>query len=480
MSRCLRILIRCLVPFGLSLIMLGWFFAYLQTARVLAATITVDGTTCTLPNAILSANQDTAIGGCASGSGNDVLSLTSSLYQFSAPYGTSNFALPPITSSILIEGNGAVIQRDPSASSSFGIFHIEKGSLTLTNLTVRNGSEFGGIDVEEGSLVLSRTQVISNSGFNGGGIGGFGTLLVAESVIKENEATNIGGGIDFEGTLMIVDSMILSNTASTGGGIVFAHPDQPAQIIRSTIAYNKNGGIATGFKGQIQIINSTISGNDDGLLMGIGDPGRTNTIAITHTTITSNTTAGVVDNDEQCNGCIFTYTSSILSNNGYNGSNWLDCNLGSNFVAVSGGYNVLGKVDSNNCPFVSTDITDTLPLLNPLQANGGKTWTHAPQSNSPAIELVPVNINGCKSSITLDQRGAVRADGVNRGGAKCDSGAYEGDSNQTPTLVGVLSMRGSTPKSFPWRQGLGIGLLFLTLWATHWAVRHRIICGCAK
>ena len=41
-----------------------------------AATITVDGTTCTLADAITAANNDTATGGCSAGSGVDTLTLT--------------------------------------------------------------------------------------------------------------------------------------------------------------------------------------------------------------------------------------------------------------------------------------------------------------------------------------------------------------------------------------------------------------------
>lgn len=35
-------------------------------------------------------------------------------------------------------------------------------------------------------------------------------------------------------------------------------------------------------------------------------------------------------------------------------------------------------------------------------------------------------------------------------------------------------------RSFPWRQSLGTVLLVISLWGTRWAVRRRIICGCAK
>ena len=43
---------------------------------VFAAGITVDGVTCTLVDAVRSANSDAAFGGCAAGSGDDLITLT--------------------------------------------------------------------------------------------------------------------------------------------------------------------------------------------------------------------------------------------------------------------------------------------------------------------------------------------------------------------------------------------------------------------
>lgn len=47
----------------------------LNGAQAQAATITVDGATCTLVDAIDAANSDTATGGCPAGSGADTIEL---------------------------------------------------------------------------------------------------------------------------------------------------------------------------------------------------------------------------------------------------------------------------------------------------------------------------------------------------------------------------------------------------------------------
>ena len=78
-----------------------------QVAR--AATISVGGG-CTLVDAITAANIDTATGSCSAGSGDDVIVLESgatyNLDTVNNPqYGPTG--LPPITSTVTIQGNGA-------------------------------------------------------------------------------------------------------------------------------------------------------------------------------------------------------------------------------------------------------------------------------------------------------------------------------------------------------------------------------------
>ena len=92
--------------------------------------------------------------------------------------------------------------------------------------------------------------------------------------------------------------------------------------------------------------------------------------------------------------------------------------------------------------------------LQGLAPNGGPTKTMALASPSPAIDAIPLNKNGCTLDTSVDQRGAVRASGMDRGGAGCDIGAFEYGSNQTPTVVSLKSL---TAAAHP-AQGLLIGL----------------------
>jgi hypothetical protein len=72
--------------------------------------------------------------------------------------------------------------------------------------------------------------------------------------------------------------------------------------------------------------------------------------------------------------------------------------------------------DTNSCGLNATgDLTNTNPLLGPLQDNGGNTLTHALLFGSPAIDAG--DNNGCPRT---DQRGWLRPFG-----RACDIGAFE-------------------------------------------------------
>src|SRR5215211_7416831 len=94
------------------------------------------GLTRELINAINTANTT---------SGADTIALAPGcVYQLIGPHNSDDGAngLPSITSPIIINGNGATILRTTSSPTPpFRIFRvIAGGELTLSNLTVRNGS----------------------------------------------------------------------------------------------------------------------------------------------------------------------------------------------------------------------------------------------------------------------------------------------------------------------------------------------------
>ena len=135
--------------------------AYLAVAEPTApmTTITVNSTSpviaddglCTLPEAIISANTQTASGSlpgeCPAGSigGNIIVLQSAATYTLvaahNASYGLNG--LPAVTSVIIISGNGAIIEN--AGATNFRLFYISSaGNLTLKNLTVRKGPAKGG------------------------------------------------------------------------------------------------------------------------------------------------------------------------------------------------------------------------------------------------------------------------------------------------------------------------------------------------
>lgn len=144
--------------------------ATLPTAQAgLPATIDVNDT-CTLQNAIRSANQDASIGGCQQGGGNDIIILpadsTISLTQAEvdgAQYGASG--LPLVTSNITIQGNGSTVQRvtaTDTGSDRFRILALEAGNssanLTINSMTLRNGFAYDDSDGGYGGAIYAGTD----------------------------------------------------------------------------------------------------------------------------------------------------------------------------------------------------------------------------------------------------------------------------------------------------------------------------------
>ncbi len=246
---------------------------------VLAGTITVDNTTCTLIDAITTANTDTNTGGCTiSGTvgGADTIELpansTINLTEVNSSYLGDN-GLPVISSTITIAGNGAIIQRSDVAPS-FRIMSVNSsGNLTLNDVTLSNGKTSGSSD--------------------GGAVWNGGTMLISRSIISGNATSGFGagGGVYSRGnittaTLTINNSTISNNSATgtfgRGGGVYNRAASAPAvlTINNSTISGNsvnnsraRGGGVfnrAINAAATVTLNNSTISGNSADGIFGRG------------------------------------------------------------------------------------------------------------------------------------------------------------------------------------------------------------------
>jgi hypothetical protein len=252
-----------------------------------------------------------------------------------------------------------------------GIYNAFLGMVTLTNSTVSGNSPAGIANY--GRLTLTNSTVSGNMG----GIFNSATVTVSNSTISGN--VGLGGISNQGGSVTISNSTISGNAANgslTAGGIAnvaFFGNDATVLLLNCTIANNTansndwtgsqllNGHIGIGMsRATIQLRNTIIS----------GDGQRPNLFADTCGTFTSQ------------------------------GHNLSDDN-GSGFLNGPG------------------DLTNTNPLLGPLQDNSGPTQTLALVAGSPAL-----NAGDPAQLDVADQRGVIRAGGVNIGAYKASASAF--------------------------------------------------------
>ena len=337
----------------------------------------------------------------SNGPGTDVIELEAGcVYELGTVDNTvdGNNGTPTITSSIVINGNGATVRRSTGAQkAAIRLFHISQGGeLTLNNLTLHDGMGMEPVDV---------TDTIRNSG---GAIFNNGTLTVNNSVFDYNRAKTHGGGIFNVGSMTINNTTFQNNQVNIGnepneaGGAIWNNGT--ATISNSTFVGNiasLSGGAITNASGAaMTITNSTISGN--ATTLSINDSGaaiaNTGDLAINFTTIAQNTgtSTGAL---YSASSTLEMYSSIVADNLGG------DCSYHPLSMIVGMNMNSDGS-----CGGMVTDD----PLLGPLANNGGPTLTHSIAPNSPARDS---SFGLCPPT---DQRGESRPHG-----SECDLGSFE-------------------------------------------------------
>lgn len=335
----------------------------------------------------------------SNGPGTDVIDLDPGcVYQLGIVDNTvdGNNGTPTITSSIVINGNGATVRRSTGAQkAAIRLFHISQGGeLTISNLTLHDGMGMEPVDVSD---------AIRNSG---GAIFNNGILTVNDSVFDYNRAKLKGGAIYNAGTMTVTNTAFQNNGTNIGnepgesGGAIFntGSATITASTISGNIASQSGAGIAN--SGVMTVSNSTLSGNST-TLAGIASGAavmNSGSITISYTTIAENssTTAGAVFSAPDT---IEIHNTIVANNPGG------DCSYPPTSMIL--GMNINGD---GTCGGMVTDD----PLLGPLANNGGPTLTHSIAPNSPARDTA---FGLCPPT---DQRGETRPHG-----SACDLGSYE-------------------------------------------------------
>ena len=316
------------------------------------------------------------------GNGGDTINLTADItltVEYENIAGRGRTGTPAISTAIVLDGQGHVLERDSSnltcnldGTSEVGEFRLLRvasgGDLTLNNAVIRGGCADG---------------FISGSAPYGGGIYNQGTLSLFNTVIDANQARLQGGGVgsNLGDISSIINSTFSNNSANRGGGLSHVYGNM-ALISNSTFS-NNNANIGGGlysFHVTISAINnSTFSGN----------------IAVS-------------------GSAIFNHSASInnLQNSLFHNGSTCFNDLGT----LNGSNNLADSTSGANCPGVSVL---TVATVGPLADNGCTTpladssciMTHALLAGSEALDVA---VGGTAA----DQRG------FNTDGDR-DIGAYE-------------------------------------------------------
>ena len=455
------------------------------TLPLQAATITVtsnadtSGTNaniCTLRDAVTAANEDAQVIGssCTRGNGDDTIEFSSFLSNQTITL--SGSALPPIESTITINGSG----RDQTEINGGGnriifidsqLANLTLDALTLTGgedsrsgliyannpLTITNSAVSGYIYAGSSSILTLTDTTVSGSGVQ---INNGASLSMTDSTVSgSNLSINDGESLSMTDSTVSGSSLSISNiresgsatltniTVSGSGGVGIYATDANVTLMNITVSGSGGDGISAR-DANVTLVNSTVSGSG-----GDGISSRNANVTLTNSTVSANSGSGIV-----ARGGTVTLLNSTLSDNSsfYNGGG-ISATTGASVTLlnsmVSGnsapntGSEIFAQSDSpltlNNSLVGhsgvtlnealsgylpnSTNIVATMDgnaptpladILSPLADNGGPTQTHGLPVGSPAI-----NAGDNATCQSTDQRGEAR---LNNTSDPCDIGAFEG------------------------------------------------------
>lgn len=367
---------------------------------------------CVIRDAIVAANSQSAVGGCTAGTaagntielppGGSVISLTDVDNSDLTPntgYGANG--LPIVTSSLIIHGNGATIERSlnvacngdgTQAAGKFRMLMISAPSVEISDATLQNGCADATHDTVVGGTDGGIMVTVDMN-----------TMLLLRRVRLTNNYANYG--IDAigqaAGSLRLEYSTVDHNTGGLLGGTISA-------------ANPLDFGCSMGGHVDLRIFNSTIAENglEQYTIYGCG------TAQIENSTVTGNASNPAVHYRAapQTDGAIKIKNSIIADNTGSS------CDFGSNEPDVAASGDNLSSDET--CTGFS--LPDTVAHLAPLANYGGFTPTTMPLTASAAIDAVSDCTRIDASALTDDQRGATRPLlGRPHDAVRCDIGAVE-------------------------------------------------------
>ena len=353
---------------------------------------------------------------------------------------------PRPNSNITVSNNTVTVDAtllDPSSGPTYSFFKIGGGltgtnaindnSLTISGALPSGITEVYGIHVHNRNIgagsdpqTVGSVSMANNTLIGGGLLSGNSAGLKLDSNLTSSTDVTFGDGNSITGFPFGIDvargSAHMSGSTISGSGTA----------VRVDASGSGTDPVT------MTITNSTLSGNsatNGGAINGVGTGGMAK-ITITNSTLTKNSPSGA--------SILLQDASLTVGNSIFNRAapGTTISALGTSLV-TSLGYN-LSRDNFGGFLTGTGDQINTDPILGPLKNNGGPTFTHAPLSNSPAIDrgkdLGPVG--PAYTATGKDQRGSVRPVTYNdpsilppAGGDRSDIGAVELPPGVQPTAA---------------------------------------------
>ena len=428
----------------LAIIAAVGFFSFSYVACAATINVNSDSTGCTLRAAVASVNAGTLIQGCQNTGGDfgdeDQIEFTITAVR------DLDTAIT-ITQDVMINPNGDRVTINGGGDER--IFTIDGAiEVTLDNLVLEGGnttSSGGAINLvsEDSSVVINNSVIRNNSAdLNGGGISSIGDVTLNNTTVSGNTADVNGGGIEaggisnsaISGSLRLLNSTISKNIAGMNGGGVLA--SFSVSGVNSTISGNLAGDVGGGVHSPFNptvFVNSTITDNSannsaGGIYVEGRFGNRSSIFRLTNTLVSGNTAPEAAEIRISTVNTVFGILSIFIE--------WENSLIGDSGKTSSQAF--LGTVTSagQTTPITESTINDFSVIatsngnnpvsleniLAPLADNGGPTMTHALVNTSPAI-----NAGDCMPTTAInlpefDQRGELRIQST-----ACDIGAFESE-----------------------------------------------------
>ncbi|MCL4267835.1 MAG: hypothetical protein KJ069_32010 [Anaerolineae bacterium] len=282
---------------------------------------------------------------------------------------------------------------------------------------------WGGAIANLSTMSISDSAFTNNYSWDGSAILNWYRLSVSDSTFSDN-ANDFSGAISNSGPLTVINSTFHHNSSDNGAAILNQYHGE-AVIVNSTFsdntAYQDGGAIANWDQASLSVTNSTFTGNQ-ATGSSWGDPRGGAIYNDSYAYVAYST---ISNNSARVGGGLFNYYSPY-----HQGVLQLTGTIVANNVAALEGDDCAGPVESlgynldgdGSCVLDGMGDITAVPLLGPLQFNGGPTQTMALQPGSPAIDAIPADV----CLLAEDQRAILRPqDGNGDNVLACDKGAYE-------------------------------------------------------